>query len=114
MVITSETVLAVCGVIIAVGGAVGYLYRWMKIATKPIDDLKAEYKSLSAKVVVLEQQVRSYEKGKEQIEQQMSKMDEGNRVTQKALLALLSYIDGSDKTGLGDAKKALTDYLFDK
>lgn len=47
--------------------------------------------------------------------QRIEQIEEGNRVTQKALLALLSHaIDGNNIMQLKDAENDLTQYLIDR
>ena len=45
----------------------------------------------------------------------LGKLDEGNRVTQQALLALLDHgIDGNNTEQMQHAKEALQQYLIDR
>ena len=68
---------------------------------------------------VQDDRLASLEKWRDAVEQRLEnasshfdKLDEGNRVTQKALLAILGHdISGNNEAELKDAQRELNDYL---
>ena len=97
--------LAFCGGIAAIGVAIGWIIKAVNHVRKPniqqnerLDAIEARMKEFDA----------FFLRDKERLDD----IDEGNRVTQRAILALLSHgIDGDDRDSMIKAKQELTDYL---
>lgn len=99
-------VLAFCGVIITLSSAITVIVGSIKRFKAPediqngrIDALEIEVKRLDGLIV--------------NDSDRMKNLEEGNRITQKAILALLSHgIDGNDIAGLKNAKADMESYLI--
>ena len=86
------------------------------------DKLDAKKKALKAPTAALEARIEKLEKKQEQHDEYFSRdlrrievLEEGNRVTQKALLALMSHaLDGNDVERLRKAKDDLNEYLINR
>ena len=90
-------ILWVCGAIAAVGAAVA-------VIVKAVTAAKSPWKKL-------DQHSGYFANDKTR----MDIMDEGSRVTQKAILAILSHaIDGNNVDELKQAKKELQNYLIER
>lgn len=79
-----------------------------KIVTK-IHEAKEPTEELEKRVADLERKIfENYDK-------RITDIEQGNKVTQKAILALLEHsIDGNNKDGLKKAKDELSQYLIDR
>lgn len=98
--------LAVCGGIVAVSSAVGVIVAAVKKVKSPNDIQNTRLDNLEKKV---EEHTEILAKDKSRFET----IEEGNRVVQRALLALLAHgIDGNDIDAMKSAKDELTNYLI--
>lgn len=105
---TPEQLIAIAGGFTAICVAVGWVIKIVKAA-------KAPTKALEGRVAALEGTVKAYEDYFANDKRRLDVLEEGNRVTQKAILALLSHgIDGNDVEGLKAAKKELQEYLIER
>ena len=103
-----EALSAWFGVILQVASVIALLFALAKFATKPNttqNERLARLEEWQAKAIV------RLAEGDEH----MADLDESNRVTQKALLAMLSHaISGNDIEKLKEARKELETYLIQK
>lgn len=91
---------------------------WDKIDAKK-KALKEPTKLLEARITNLEtlvnQKIISYDTHFDSDLKRLEELEKGNKVTQKALLALISHaLDGNDIDSLRRARTDLNDYLIDK
>lgn len=97
-----------CGAICTVAAAAAVLY---KAATKAKEPERVQNERLDA----LEKTVGKFETYFDRDKKRLDSLDEGNRVTQQALLALMSHaINGNDVEKLTRAKDDLESYLINK
>lgn len=93
---------------VQVGTLIGLLYALLKFAGSPNETQNERLAKLEAWQKTVDERLK---KGDDNFDQNR----EANRVTQEALLALLSHaIDGNDVDELKRAKKNLNDYLIKK
>ena len=103
-----QTISMWMSLIIQTGTVVGLIYALLKFASTPNETQNERLTKLEA--------------WKEKVDERLEKGDdnfgqsrEANRVTQEALLALLSHtIDGNNTEELRQARKKLNDYLIQK
>lgn len=95
-----------CGAITAVGAAITVLAKaWSKI--------KAPSKKIEERLSAVEKKLDEHQDYFSNDNERLDIIEEGNKVTQRALLALLSHgIDGNDVEGMRKAKAELQDYLI--
>jgi hypothetical protein len=95
---------------------------WDKIDAKK-KALKEPTKAMENRIAVLERTVNyemverfeQYDSHFDRDLRRLESIEEGNRVTQKVLLALVSHaLDGNDIEGLKDAKKDMEQYLINR
>jgi len=99
------TILSICAGICAIGAAIGWVIKAVKRVQKPNQDQNKRLDEIEAR---LKEYSLYFKRDKERLDE----MDDGSRVTQRAILALLSHgIDGNDIDSMRTAKKELTDFL---
>lgn len=103
-----ELILWVCGAIVSVSAAIA-------VIVKVIQKAKAPEKTQNERIEKLEKKVERFEQLFDNDNKRLQKLEEGNRVTQQAILALLSHaLNGNDVDSLQKAKAKLEDYLIGK
>lgn len=103
-----ELILWVCGAIVSVSAAVA-------VIIKVVQKAKAPEKTQNERIDKLEKKVERFEQLFDNDNKRLQKLEEGNRVTQQAILALLSHaLNGNDVDSLQKAKAKLEDYLIGK
>ena len=105
---TPGQIVAICAGISTIAGTVGLVIKAIKKA-------KAPTKRLEERIAVLEGVIKNYESFFARDKLRLDAIEEGSRVTQKAILALLSHgIDGNDVDALKAAKAELQQYLIER
>lgn len=100
--------LALCAAITVIGGAGAML---SKLIAKHREPDKKQNERLDN----LEKKVESFEKMFDNDNRRLNEIEEGNRVIQQSILALLSHaINGNDTDGLIRARDDLQGYLIHK
>lgn len=99
IVFTISDILWLAGAIVAISAAV-------KVIAECINRMQKPNKTQDERIGNLEKKAREdYER--------LNQLEEGNAITQRALLALLAHgIDGNDIEAMKQAKAELTDYLI--
>ena len=99
-------ILAVCAGISCIAAAVGWVIKGINAAKRPREEIE---KRLETCEKTIEDHNRFFLNDKRRLES----IEDGNRVTQKAILALLSHgIDGNDVEAMRSARDELQDYLI--
>lgn len=94
--------------ILTVSSVVTVLYAFARFMAKP-------NRSQNERLDTLESQVKRLENMLGNDDQRLKEMEDGNRITQQALLALMSHaINGNDVDRLKSAKDELERYLIRK
>lgn len=97
-----ETTVVIFAGVLTIFNVIDKIVTKVKEAKEPTQDLEKRVAELERKIL------ESYDKRIEDIEK-------GNKVTQRAILALLEHaIDGNNKNQLIKAKDNLNDYLTDR
>ena len=97
-----ETTVVIFAGVLTIFNVIDKIITKVKEAKEPTEDLEKRVADLERKIL------ESYDKRIEDIEK-------GNKVTQRAILALLEHaIDGNNKNQLIKAKDNLNDYLTDR
>lgn len=98
----------ICGAICTMSAALAVICSVLKKAKEP-ENIQ------NGRLDQLEAQVKKFAEYLDRDNKRLNAVDEGNRITQRALLALMSHaINGNDIDELIKAKKSLQDYLIDK
>ena len=103
-----HALLGVCGAITAVAAAIGVIAVCVKKAKSPNQKQNERLDSLESKM-------KHHEELLDNDNTRLKNIEYGNRVTQRALLALLAHgIDGNDIDSMKKAKEELQQYLIEK
>ena len=103
-----ELILWVCGAIVSVSAAV-------TIIVKAVQKAKTPERTQNERIEKLEKKVEKHDQFFENDNQRLKALEEGNIITQQAILALLSHaINGNDVDSLKSAKNDLERYLISK
>ncbi|MBR1855438.1 MAG: hypothetical protein IJ794_20225 [Lachnospiraceae bacterium] len=101
-------ILAICGAIITVSSAVTVIIKAFKAAKAPED-------AQNDRLTKLEERVAKHDELFSNDNKRLTTIEEGNRVTQKAILALLKHgIDGNQVAAMQKAEGELQEFLIDK
>ena len=98
--------LAICAGLSCIALAVSWIAKgWNKV--------REPEKKQNERITDLERRMAKHDEFLDRDKERLEAMEAGNRVTQRAILALLAHgIDGNDIKALKDAKEALQDYLI--
>ena len=100
--------LALCGAISTIGGAVEKIAKAVKAAKAPNDQQNARLQDLEARMATVERKLDSDKL-------HLDRIDADNRFTQLALLALLDHgIDGNNIDQMQHAKEELQQHLINR
>ena len=100
--------LSVCAGISCIAAAVGWIVKVVNAAKRPS-------RRTDERLTAVEQILDEHEKYLAHDKARIEAIEHGQRVTQKALLALLSHgIDGNDVDAMIRAKAELQEYLINK
>lgn len=101
-------ILAVCAGISCIAAAIGWVIKGIQAA-------KAPGKRVDERLTTIETTLKDHENFFANDKRRLEVIEEGNRVTQKAILALLSHgIDGNDVDAMRAAKNELQEYLIER
>lgn len=108
IIITPAGLLWVAGAIVSISAAAGVLIRIYKHFRKPGETQDHRIAELERKSVNDYNRLNDLDNG-------MQRLEEGNKITQRALLALLAHgIDGNDVEVMKKAKTDLTNHLIEQ
>lgn len=102
------SILGVCAGISCIAGAVGWLIKGIRAAKKPSQ-------RVNDRLTALEEGHKQHMEYLEQDKRRLDVMEQGNRISQRALLALLKHgIDGNDVDGMRKAEIELQEFLIER
>lgn len=111
--------LSIAGGIVTIVAAGTAIYKIIKAAKRPNELQNEEIKAIHKRQDRFEERLdgmeRDYSEFFRRDKERLDTIDAGNRVTQRAILALLAHgIDGNDIDAMKGAKKELEEYLITK
>lgn len=97
-----ETTVVIAAGVLTIFNVIDKIVTKVKEAKEPTQDLEKRVAELERKIL-------------ENYDKRIADIEQGNKVTQRAILALLEHaIDGNNKNQLIRAKDNLNDYLTDR
>lgn len=110
-----QLVMGTCTAIITLSAAVTIIVNAIKKFREPENTQNAKLEEISKKIDVMDARFKVHEEFFDKDNRRINAIEEGNRITQKAILALMTHaIDGNNIKQLTEAKDALNDYLINK
>ena len=107
--------MACCSALITVSAAVAVIINAIKKIKEPENVQNQKLEDISKKIDSIEARLKIHEEYFNNDNRRISAIEEGNRVTQKALLALMSHaINGNNVDELKKAENTLREYLINK
>lgn len=107
--------LACCSALITISAAMSIVISAVKKLKEPENAQNHEIQALKNDVVEIRAQLKVHDEYFGNDNRRLSSIEEGNRVTQRALLALMSHaINGNDVDKLKKAESELKEYLINK
>lgn len=107
--------LACCSALITISAAVSIVISAVKKLKEPENAQNHEIQALKNDVIEIRAQLKVHDEYFGNDNKRLSSIEEGNRVTQRALLALMSHaINGNDVDKLKKAESELKEYLINK
>lgn len=103
-----ESILLICSAVITICSAITAVVAVGKLVKAPKD-------TLDGRLAEIERRLSKHDELLSNDKSKIDSIEEGNRVTQKALLALLAHgIDGNNISALEEAKDDLQKYLINR
>lgn len=100
-------------VVLAIAGGISTICAAGNWVVKLVQVLKAPNAAQDRDIADLKEWRKGVDQKLDNDDKRLNKNDDGNRVTQRALLALLAHgIDGNHQKQMEEAKDALQDYLI--
>lgn len=107
--------MACCSALITISAAVSIVISAIKKLKEPENVQNQKLEDISKKIDSIEARLKIHEEYFNNDNRRISAIEEGNRVTQKALLALMSHaINGNNVEELKKAENTLREYLINK
>ncbi len=107
--------MACCSALITISAAVAVIINAVKKLKEPENAQNREIKELKDKMKIFEDRLSRHDEFFGNDNKRLSAIEEGNRVTQQALLALMQHaINGNDVDKLKKAEDDLKTYLINK
>ena len=107
--------MACCSALITISAAVSIVISAIKKLKEPENVQNQKLEDNSKKIDSIEARLKIHEEYFNNDNRRISAIEEGNRVTQKALLALMSHaINGNNVDELKKAESTLREYLINK
>ena len=112
---TINQILAVCGGIVTVGGAVTILHNWYKHYKKPTDDLKKRIESLEKRMDTMDQGIKDINKKLDNDYASISSNREDTNLIMRSLFCLIeNKLTGNNVDGLKKTRDDLINAITDK
>lgn len=107
--------MACCSALITIAAASSIVINAIKKLREPENVQNQKLEDISKKIDSIEARLKIHEEYFNNDNRRISSIEEGNRVTQKALLALMSHaINGNSVDELKKAETSLREYLINK
>lgn len=106
---------ALCAGLITLSAVVNIVVSAIKKLKEPVETQNQKFDQINQRLDGIEAKMKDYEEYFDNDKKRIDLLQEGNRVTQKAILALMSHaLDGNHTDELESARDQLHDYLLEK
>lgn len=113
--ISVEAILAVCGLIVAIGGAAVYIKKATRPIFKPWEDMQSDLESISAQNKVCAKKFENDDKRIKELEATVRELREDNKFILNSVALLLQNAETGNCTGaIRQGRKDLETYLINR
>lgn len=110
-----QVILAVAGLIISCAGAIGIIAKVVKWFRKPADTQKERVDAHERRLDGHDDALKEIRQYLTNDKKRIDALEEGNRIVQQSLLAIMSHLlNGNDTESLKKAKENLESFLIEK
>lgn len=110
-----ETVLLVCGLLLGLATIINTFGSAFEKVAKAKKALKAPNDEQDRRITTAEKDIKDIKGFLNNDKKRLDTLEDGNRVTQRAILALLGHgLDGNNQKEMKDAKAALESHLINR
>ncbi len=111
----SSTIINICGLMISINAAVGIVVKVMNFLGKPEKKQNDTIAELTSRVHLIEEDQKLINQYITSDSMRIKAIEEGNRITQRALLELLSSaLNDSNGESLEQTRRDLQNYLINR
>ena len=112
---TPAQLIAIAGAIITISTAIGVLINLITKLREPEKKQDERIKALEDRADKMDGIIEKFREYFDNDDKRLKAIDEGNKITQQGLLALLKHaLNGNDTQALKTAEKNLEEYLINK
>lgn len=112
---TPAQLIVLAGAIITLSGAVGVIINIFSKLREPENKQNERIAHCEERLNKMDSIVEKFNGFFDNDNKRLKAIDEGNKITQTALLALLKHaLNGNDTSALKDAEKSLEEYLINR
>lgn len=108
-------VVALSGTVVSISAAISVFVKAFEKAKQPERDQNTKIAAIESRLNAIDETIEKYRLSFEEDNSRFNKIEQSNKITQSALLALLKHaINGNDTESLKQAQKDIEAYLIDK
>jgi hypothetical protein len=113
--ITTDAIMAICGLIIAIGGAGVYVKKVADAIRRPLDEVRADIKDMKKDRITNEKYFKNDAARLDEHDKILRELQQDNKMMLRSVMLLLSHAETGNNTGeVGKGRKELEDYLIKK
>lgn len=111
----TETIIAVCGLIAAIGGAGVYIKKAADALRRPLDEVRDDIKDMKTDQMTNERYFKNDADRLDEHDRILREIQEDQKRTMRAVVLLLSHAETGNNTGeIKKGRAELEDYLINK
>ena len=111
--INFSTILAICGIIVAVGGAIVYIYKAIKTALKPFKDIKEEIEAVQKRCDEDAKKFLYDDRRIRKLEEAVEDLHNDTKAILSSVALLLQHAETGNNTGeMRKGRQELEKYLI--
>lgn len=113
--ISIPAIVALCGLIVAIGGAVTYVNKLLKPLKKPYEDIQNEFEDIEQRSVSCAKKFQRDEARLDQHDKILKELAEDNKFMLQSVALLLQHAETGNSTGeITKGRVALESYLIQR
>ena len=111
--VVADAIVAICGLIIAIGGAGVYVKKATDAIRRPIDEVRADIKEMKKEQTTNEKYFKNDAARLDEHDEILHELQQDNKIMLRSVMLLLSHAETGNNTGeVSKGRKELEDYLI--